>query len=54
MNSRTAIRFMYWAGEKMKTGEELTKEELEMFAEAEEQSLASVKKFMRLGPEDWK
>lgn len=53
MNSRQAIRFMYWAGEKMKAGDCLTEEETVMFQEAEEVSLASVKKFMRLGPKDW-
>ena len=53
MNARNGIRFMYWAGEKMKAGDELTHEEQEMFAEAEAASLASVKRFMRLGPEDW-
>jgi len=54
MNARKAVRFMYWAGEKMKAGDVLTEEETEMFQEAEEASLVSVKKFMRLGPEDWK
>ena len=54
MNARTAIRFIYWTGEKLKAGDCLTEEETVMFQEAEEASLASVKRFMRLGPEDWK
>jgi len=54
MNARGAIRFLQWSKEKMKAGDELTEEEWLLFSEAEEASLASIKKFMRLGPEDWK
>lgn len=54
MNARNSIRFMKWVGEKMKAGDLLTEEEQRMFEEAEEASLSTIKKFMRLGPEDWK
>jgi len=54
MNARGAIRFLQWSKEKMKAGDELTEEEQLMFEEADAASLASIRKFMRLGPEDWK
>jgi hypothetical protein len=44
---------MKWVGEKMKAGDTLTQEELLMFEAAEEASLSTIKKFMRLGPKDW-
>jgi hypothetical protein len=53
MNTRTSIRYMKWVGEKMKAGDTLTEEEAQMFLEAEEASLSTIQKFMRLGPKDW-
>ena len=54
MNARQATRFMFWAGEKMDAGDELTVEELQMMKDAKAASLATVQKFLRLTPEDWK
>jgi hypothetical protein len=45
---------MKWTGEKMKAGDTLTEEEQLRFEEAEEASLSTIRKYMRLGPEDWK
>ena len=54
MNARRAIRFLQWAGDKAEAGHDLTSDELILFNVAREASLSSIKKFMRLGPEDWK
>jgi len=54
MTSRQATRFLFWIGEKMDAGDTPTDKELEMLKEAKAASLSAVKKFMRLGPEDWK
>lgn len=54
MNARTATKFMFWAGEKLDAGDILTDDEKEMMKEAKLASLASVKRYMRLTPEDWK
>jgi hypothetical protein len=54
VNARNAIRCMKWTGEKMKAGDTLTEEEQLRFEEAEEASLSTIRKYMRLGPEDWK
>jgi hypothetical protein len=45
---------MYWYGEKMEAGDTPTKEEVAHFKEAKTVSIATVKKYMRLDPEDWK
>jgi hypothetical protein len=54
MNSRTATRYLFWVGEKIDAGDELTDKDTEMMKEAKEASLDLVRKFMRLGPKDWK
>ena len=54
MNGRTATRYLYWVGEKLEAGDELTAEEQELYKIAKAASLSLVKKYMRLGPEDWK
>jgi hypothetical protein len=54
MNPRQATKYMYWYGEKMEAGDTPTKEEVAHFKEAKTVSIATVKKYMRLDPEDWK
>ena len=54
MNARQATRFLFWAGEKMDANDPLTDYEILMMKEAKEASLATVKKFLRLSPKDWK
>lgn len=54
MNARTATKFLFWAGEKIEAGDALTEEEQLMLKEAKQASLASVKRYMRLEPSDWK
>ena len=54
MNPRQATRFLYWAGEKAEAGDMLTESELIMLKDAKDSSLATVKKFLRLTPKDWK
>ncbi len=54
MTPRTATCYLQWCYEKMHSGDELTQEELELMHEARQVGLGLIKKFMRLGPEDWK
>jgi hypothetical protein len=45
---------MNWFAEKVEHGDEPTDDEKLMFKEARESSLAIIKKYLRLEPEDWK
>jgi hypothetical protein len=54
MSPRQATRYLNWFAEKVEHGDEPTDDEKLMFKEARESSLAVIKKYMRLGPEDWK
>lgn len=55
MNARQATCYLQWCYEKIQAGkEEMTPEELELMHQARNMGLGLIKKFMRLGPEDWK
>ena len=53
MNSREATRYMFWVGEKIEAGDELTEDELIKMKEAREIGKATAMKFLRLKPSDW-
>lgn len=53
MNSRESTRFMFWAGEKMEAGDELTEDELIQMKIAREIGKETARKFLRLKPSDW-